>query len=149
MLATREGYADACKLLLQRGADCRMVNQRGETAISLARKSSKCKAAEGVIFDCLAPSHVLLGEELWKHNREGRGSPHVKVIQMLKSGLLTWGKSNRRNMACKEAVAGQSPTFLKNKRKVNEAGNEMVFWVLIEMGRDIHFEASSAANSKL
>ncbi|KAL3612771.1 hypothetical protein D5086_003791 [Populus alba] len=37
MLASREGHAYACKLLLQRGVDCRIVNLRGETAISLAR----------------------------------------------------------------------------------------------------------------
>jgi len=149
MLAAREGHADACKILLQRGAHCGIINQRGEAAISLARKSTKCKAAEGVIFDYLAHSHVLLGEKLWKHTREGRGSPHMKVVQMLKSGLLTWGKSNRRNVVCKEAVAGPSPTFLKNRRKVNEAGDEMVFRVLTETGREIHFEASSASSLKL
>ncbi|KAJ6417485.1 hypothetical protein OIU84_003247 [Salix udensis] len=51
MIAAREGHADACKILLQRGADCGIINPRGEAAISLARKSSKCKAAEIVIFD--------------------------------------------------------------------------------------------------
>ncbi|KAJ6727766.1 ANKYRIN REPEAT-CONTAINING [Salix koriyanagi] len=149
MIAAREGHADACKILLQRGADCGIINPRGEAAISLARKSSKCKAAEGVIFDHLAHSHVLLGEDLSKHTREGRGSPHMKAVQMLKSGLLTWGKSTRRNVACKEAVAGPSPSFLKNRRKVNEAGDEMVFRVLTETGREIHFEASSASNLEL
>ncbi|XP_011040607.1 PREDICTED: ankyrin-3-like isoform X1 [Populus euphratica] len=149
MLAAREGHADACKILLQRGADCGIINQRGEAAISLARKSTKCKAAERVIFDYLAHSHVLHGEELWKHTREGKGSPHMKVVQMLKSGLLTWGKSNRRNVVCKEAVAGPSPTFLKNRRKVNEAGDEMVFRVLTETGREIHFEASSSSSLEL
>ncbi|KAJ6724173.1 REPEAT-CONTAINING PROTEIN putative-RELATED [Salix viminalis] len=149
MIAAREGHADACKILLQRGADCGIINPRGEAAISLARKSSKCKAAEIVIFDHLAHSHVLLGEDLSKHTREGRGSPHMKAVQMLKSGLLTWGKSTRRNVACKEAVAGPSPSFLKNRRRVNEVGDEMVFRVLTETGREIHFEASSASKLEL
>ncbi|KAJ6966932.1 hypothetical protein NC652_004482 [Populus alba x Populus x berolinensis] len=36
ILSSREGHAYACKLLLQRGVACRIVNLRGETAISLA-----------------------------------------------------------------------------------------------------------------
>lgn len=86
MLAAKEGHADACKLLLQRGADCGSANFRDETALSLAKRSNKSKAGESVIFDFLARSHVLLGEELFKHTREGRGSPHIKVACMLKSG---------------------------------------------------------------
>ncbi|KAK9275474.1 hypothetical protein L1049_022741 [Liquidambar formosana] len=149
MLAAKEGHADACKLLLQRGADCGIVNNGGETALSLTRKSSKCKVAGGVIFDYLARSHVLLGEELCKHTREGRGSPHVKVVRMLKSGMLTWGKSSRRNVVCKEAVGGPSARFLKNWKKGTADGNREVFRVLTETGREIHFEASSAAGVEI
>lgn len=56
MLAAKEGHADTCDLLLQRGADCGMVNSNsnGETISSVARKSNNCKAVEGVIFDYLA-----------------------------------------------------------------------------------------------
>lgn len=149
MLAAKEGHADACKLLLQRGADCGIVNSSGETALSLARKSSNCKDAEGVIFDHLARSHVLQGEELCKHTREGRGSPHMKAVQMLKSGILSWGKTSRRNVVCKEAVAGPSTCFLKNQRKGTGDGNRLVFRVLTETEREIHFESSSYAELKL
>ncbi|KAK0587176.1 hypothetical protein LWI29_018702 [Acer saccharum] len=150
MLAAKDGHTDACKILLQRGADCGSANFRGETALSLARKSSKCKAAEGVIFDYLARSHVLLGEELLKHTREGRGSPHAKVVQMLKSGSLTWGKSSRRTVVCKEAAVGPSASFIKNRRKANGyGGNAIIFRVLTETGREIHFEAGSIANLEL
>ncbi|RVW14803.1 Ankyrin-3 [Vitis vinifera] len=149
MLAAKEGHADACKLLLQRGADCGIVSCEGEMALSLSRKSNKCKIAEGVILDYLAHSHVLLGEKLRKHTREGRGSPHVKVVRMLKSGLLTWGKSSRRNVVCNEAVAGPSASFLKNRRKDAGEENREVFRVLTETGREIHFEAASAASLEL
>ncbi|KDP25227.1 hypothetical protein JCGZ_20383 [Jatropha curcas] len=149
MIAAKEGHADACMLLLQRGAVCGIANCRGETALSLARKSNKCKAAEAVIFDYLARSHVLLGEELWKYTRDGRGSPHRRVVQMLKSGLLTWGKTSRRNVVCKEAVAGPSEHFLKNRKKYIESRNRIVFRVITETLREIHFEASSAINLEL
>lgn len=46
MLASQGGHADACKLFLQRGAECGIANKRGETALSLARKSIKSKFAE-------------------------------------------------------------------------------------------------------
>lgn len=149
MLASKEGHPDACKLLLQRGADCGIIGYGGETALSLSRKSNKCKVAEGVILDYLAYSHVLLGEELQKHTREGRGSPHVKFVRMLKSGLLTWGKSSRRNVVCSEAVAGASASFLKNRRKGSGEENREVFRVLTETGREIHFKAGSATSLEL
>ncbi|KAJ0104706.1 hypothetical protein Patl1_17385 [Pistacia atlantica] len=150
MLAAKAGHADACKILLQRGADFGSANFRGETALSLIKRCNKCKAAESVIFDYLARSHVLLGEELFKHTRQGRGSPHVKVARMLKSGLLTWGKSSRRNVVCKEAAAGPSASFLKNRREVNGCGgNTITFRVLTETGREIHFEAGSTSSLEL
>eukprot|EP00262_Sarcandra_glabra_P003946 TRINITY_DN14850_c0_g1_i1.p1 TRINITY_DN14850_c0_g1~~TRINITY_DN14850_c0_g1_i1.p1 ORF type:complete len:312 (+),score=53.81 TRINITY_DN14850_c0_g1_i1:125-937(+) len=150
MLAAREGHADACKLLLfQGGADCRLANERGETALSLARKSNGCKVAEGVLLDHLARSHVLAGEELWKHTREGRGPPHVKMVRMLKSGLLTWGKSTRRNVVCKEAATEPGVSFLKNRRKDAEDGARAVFRVVTATGREVHFEAGCAAGLEL
>lgn len=149
ILAAKEGHADACKLLLQRGANCGIVNSVGETALSVTRKSSKCKVAGGVTFDHLACSHVLAGEELMKHTREGRGSPHVKVVKMLRSGVLTWGKSRRRNVVCKEAVGGPSTRFLKNQRKRTWDGNRDIFRVLTETGREIHFVANSVGSVEL
>ncbi|XP_077248395.1 uncharacterized protein LOC143888009 isoform X2 [Tasmannia lanceolata] len=150
MLAAREGHGDACKLLLlQGGADCGFVNGRGETALILARRSSRCKVAEGVILDHLARSHVLAGEELSKHTREGRGTPHMKVVRMLKSGLLSWGKSKRRNVVCKEAVPGAGASFRKNRRRDYEDGKGVTFRVVTVTGREVHFEAVSAAGLEL
>ncbi|XP_021892850.1 ankyrin-3-like [Carica papaya] len=149
MVSAKEGHTDVCKLLLQKGADFGILNGRGETALSLAKKSSKCKAAETVIFDFLARSHVLRGEELLKHTREGRGSPHIKFVQMLKSGLLTWGKSSRRNVVCQEAVVGPSSSFLKNRRKITTGQNNLVFRVITETGREIHFETVYDDNLEL
>lgn len=150
MYAATEGHGDGCKLLLLQGhADCGLVNHRGETALLLARRNNKCKVAERVILDHLARSHVLAGEELCKHTREGRGTPHMKTVRMLKSGLLTWGISNRRNVMCKEATAGASMRFQKNRRKGNVDGNAFIFRVLTMSGREVHFVASSAPGLEL
>ncbi|KAL5726745.1 hypothetical protein ACHQM5_000011 [Ranunculus cassubicifolius] len=149
MLSAREGHSDACKLLLQKGADCKLVNSRGETALSLSRRRNKCKVAEGVIFDHLATCHVLAGGDLYKHTREGKGSPHVKSVRLLKSsGLLSWGRSKRKNVVCKEAFAGPSDKFVKNQGDKSEKRG-LVFRVVTETGRDVHFEAASAAELQL
>lgn len=145
MIAAKEGNADACQLLLQNGAE------RAEAALSLAKKSNKCKAAEEVIFDHMSRFHVLLGEEMYKHTREGRGRPHLKAVRMLKSGLLSWGKSSWRNVICKEAVAGASTCFLKNQRNknVSETNRGTIFRVVTETGKEVHFEAASRGNMAL
>ncbi|XP_068669832.1 uncharacterized protein [Aristolochia californica] len=149
MLAAREGHADACKLLLrQGGANCGQYNGRGETALSLARRNLKFKAAEGIILDFLARSHVLSGEKISKHTRGGRGKPHPKMVQMLKSGILTWGKSKRRNVVCREAVMGPSASFCRNRRKSNK-GEGIIFSVVPVTGREVHFEVSCAAGLDL
>lgn len=149
MIAAKEGNAEACKLLLQNGADWGILNHRGETALLLAKKNSKSKAAEEAIFDHLARSHVLLGEELLKYTRDGRGSPHLKVVRMLKTGLLTWGTSSKRNVVCKEALAGPSGSFLKNRRKKIADENSTLFRMVTETGREVHFEARSSTNMAL
>ncbi|KAJ6829100.1 putative ankyrin-3 [Iris pallida] len=151
MLAAMEGHTDVCKILLyQGGADCGAINDRKETALSLARKSnSPNKATEGVLLDHLARSHVLAGEELYKHIREGRGTPHLKTVRMLKSGVLTWGKTRRRNVACKEAAAGPSLSFLKNRRKECEGGKSATFRIVSVTGRVVHFEANCPSGLEL
>ncbi|KAL6006549.1 hypothetical protein ACLOJK_032042 [Asimina triloba] len=146
MLAARGGHADACKLLLlQGGADCRLANMQGETALSIARRNTKSRVAEGVILDHLARSHVLSGEELSKHTRGGRGRPHMKTVRMLKTGLLTWGRSNRRNVMCTEAAAGPSISFQKNQKKKTGDGKAAIFRVVTTTGGEVHFEASCGA----
>ncbi|XP_020262481.1 ankyrin-3-like [Asparagus officinalis] len=150
MLAATEGHSDVCKILLvQGGAECRLVNDRNETALSLARKSDRSnKVTEGLLLDYLARLHVLDGEEICKHTREGRGNPHLKTVKMQKSGVLTWGKTRRRNVVCKEAVSGPSSAFLKN-RSVDEEGKSVIFHVKTVAGREVHFEASSGFSLEL
>jgi len=148
MLAAREGHADACKILLLRGSDCCLVNHRGETALALARRNNLSRVAEGVILDHLAWNMVFAGEQLCKHTRQGKGAPHMKMVRMLKSGLLTWGKSSRRNVICKEAGVGPSVTFRKNRCK-GDADKPTIFRIVTVKGREVHFEAGSAANVEL
>lgn len=90
-----------------------------------------------MIFDHLARSHVLSGEELHKYTCKGRGSLHVQAVRMLKSGLLTWGKSRRRNVPCKEVVARPNANFVKNRR--NSRGTKQCDF----QGDDLHREGSS------
>ncbi|KAK8945553.1 hypothetical protein KSP40_PGU010622 [Platanthera guangdongensis] len=142
MLAAMEGHSDVCAILL-RSADSGLMNDRKETALSLARCGSRSnKVVEDLILDNLALSHVLSGEELCKHTREGRGNPHTKSVRLLSSRVLSWGKTNRRNVACKEAVAGASLWFLKNWRKDFGCKKDKIFRVVTVKGREVHFEAS-------
>ncbi|PKA57990.1 Potassium channel GORK [Apostasia shenzhenica] len=144
MLAAIEGRSDVCKLLLVHGnADTGLVNYRNETALSLARCSSRSnKATEGLLLDHIARSHVIKGEDLCKHTREGRGIPHMKFVRMLKNGILTWGRASRRNVSCKEASAGPSLNFVKNRRKDGWESKSEIFRVVTTRGREVHFEAS-------
>ncbi|XP_020596901.1 ankyrin-3-like [Phalaenopsis equestris] len=151
MLSAMEGFSDVCKILLARGsADSELINDRKETALSLARCSSRSnKATEDVLMDHVARSHVLAGEELSKHTREGKGNPHMKSVRMLKSGVLSWGKTNRRNVMCKEAVAGPSLKFLKNWKKNDGHNKAEIFKVVTVKGREVHFEASCVSCMEL
>ncbi|GLJ23312.1 hypothetical protein SUGI_0441020 [Cryptomeria japonica] len=148
MLAAREGHADACKILVLGGADCSIVNHKGETALLLARRNGLSKIAEGVILDHLARKFVLAGDQLNKHTRQGKGSPHMKMVRMLKSGMFSWGKSRRRNVIIREAILGPSPTFRKNRRKddVNKGG---IFRIVTVKKKEFHFVARNDANAEL
>ncbi|KAJ7518627.1 hypothetical protein O6H91_20G000900 [Diphasiastrum complanatum] len=148
MLSAREGHAEACRLLLLAGADCNLSNSQGETALSLARKSTFSKASEGVILDHMAIKLVLVGGQLYKHTRQGKGAPHLKIVRMLRTGLLTWGETRRRNVICKEAGIGPTRTFLRNCKKAG-ADKPGIFWVITSSGREVHFEASAAAIAEL
>lgn len=148
MVSMKEGHVDACKLLLSQGADCYLANARGDTALSLARKSASGKAVEGVLLDHMAKKLVLAEGQLTKHTRQGKGQPHMKVVKMLKSGILRWGESKRRNVVCKEATVGPSLTFRKN-RKNRDTDKVGTFRVVTNTGREIHFEASAAFIAEL
>jgi ankyrin repeat protein len=148
MHATASGSLDSCKILVSHGgADCSLMNERNETALSLARMSSRSsKAMDEWLLDHLSRAHVLAGEELTKHTREGKGSPHRKTVRMMKSGVLTWGSTRRRNVACKEARMGPSVSFTKNRRIVDASARQLIFLVKTVTGREVHFETSSASS---
>jgi hypothetical protein len=148
MHATASGSLDSCKILVSHGgADCSLMNERNETALSLARMSSRSnKAMDEWLLDHLSRAHVLAGEELTKHTREGKGSPHLKTVRMMKSGVLTWGSTRRRNVACKEARMGPSVSFTKNRRIIDASARQLIFLVKTVTGREVHFETSSASS---
>lgn len=148
MLCVREGQVDACKLLLSQGADCYLANTRGDTALSLARSSTSRKVVEEVLLDHMAKKLVLAEGQLLKHTRQGKGQPHVKLVKMLKSGVLRWGESKRRNVICKEASLGPSSRFQKT-RKNHDRRNPGIFRVVTTSGREIHFDASEAFLAEL
>ncbi|TKW39027.1 hypothetical protein SEVIR_1G152100v4 [Setaria viridis] len=148
MHAAASGRLDSCKILVSHGgADYSLVNERNETALSLARRSSiSSKATEEWLLGHLSRAHVLAGEELMKHTREGKGSPHQKTVRMTKSGVLTWGTSRRRNVTCKEARFGPSTSFTKNRRSIDGSAQHLIFQVVTVTGREVHFEASCASS---
>uniref|UniRef100_A0A0E0JZI3 Uncharacterized protein n=1 Tax=Oryza punctata TaxID=4537 RepID=A0A0E0JZI3_ORYPU len=150
MHAAGAGKLESCKALVSHGgADCGVANGRNETALSVARKSGRSnKATDEWLLDHLARAHVLAGEELMKHTRGGSGSPHRKTVRMMRSGVLTWGATRRRNVACREARAGPSLAFT---RKSSEATSRRQLILLVETvsGREIHFEATSASSVEL
>ncbi|MCO5556709.1 hypothetical protein L7F22_010260 [Adiantum nelumboides] len=100
MTCVREGHIDACKLLLNEGADCYISNRVGETALSLTHASKKM--VEEIILDHVAKKVVLTVAHLSKHTKQGKGSPHLKSVKLLKSGFLSWGSSKKRNVYCME-----------------------------------------------
>ncbi|CAL5058400.1 unnamed protein product [Urochloa decumbens] len=148
MHAAASGRLDSCKILVSHGgADYSLVNERNETALSLVRRSSRSsKATEEWLLDHLSRAHVLAGEELMKHTREGKGSPHQKTLRMTKSGVLTWGTSRRRNVTCKEARFGPSTSFTKNRRSTDGSARQLIFLVETVTGREVHFEATCASS---
>ncbi|CAM6110561.1 unnamed protein product [Calypogeia fissa] len=149
MLAAKGGHAEACRLLLLAGADIHLTNPRGETALALARKNSTSKAAEGVILDHLARKFVFIGGELYKHTRHGKGKQHLKVLCILKSGVLSWGSSRRRNVVIKEAIVGPSDDFQRNRRQKGDGSSPGLFRVVTIKGREVHFDASLAEDAEL
>ncbi|XP_008231152.1 PREDICTED: ankyrin-3 [Prunus mume] len=142
MLAAREGYGPMCELLISHGANLDEKNAEGETPLSLARKSG-CGTkndAECVILDELARRVVLGGAHVWKHTKGGKGSPHGKEMRMVGAiGVLRWGKSNRRNVICRDAEVGPSPAFRRNRRSKSDADEAGVFRVVTTKNKEVHF----------
>jgi hypothetical protein len=147
MLAAKEGQDEACRLLLLAGADTSISTSQGETAITLAKQAASSKT-EKVIMDHLAKKFVLGGSLLLKHTRQGKGTPHMKTVRMLKCGVLSWGDSSKRNVMCCDTVLGPSPRFQRNRRK-SDATSPGTFRIITNTGREVHFESSTAANAEL
>eukprot|EP00250_Pteridium_aquilinum_P017277 c23544_g1_i3 orf=333-2561(+) len=149
MVCVREGHAEACKFLLSQGADCYFANPVGETALSLARKNAS-KVVEEVIIDHLARRVVLAGGPLSKHTKQGKGAPHMKSVKLLKSGVLSWGASKKRNIVCMEACVGASQEFQENRKNRNAGKAEVyTFRVVSTSGREVHFDATASFSAEL
>ncbi|XP_012483941.1 uncharacterized protein LOC105798430 isoform X1 [Gossypium raimondii] len=141
MLAAREGHGPMCELLISHGANCDFKNAKGETALSLARKTVILKdGAEHVILNELARNLVVRGARILKHTKGGKGNPHSKDMKMVQSsGLLHWGKSSRRNVICREAELGPSAAFEKNRQSKGDANKPGVFRVVTTKNKEVHF----------
>ncbi|MCO5576882.1 hypothetical protein L7F22_030703 [Adiantum nelumboides] len=149
MTCVREGHTDACKLLLNEGADCYISNRVGETALSLARMNASKKMVEEIILDHVAKKVVLTGAQLSKHTKQGKGSPHLKSVKLLKSGVLSWGSSKKRNVHCMEARLGASQEFQQNRKNQDAGKGVHRFRVLTMNGREIHFDTPASFSAEL
>ncbi|KAF7839771.1 ankyrin-3 isoform X1 [Senna tora] len=140
MLAARECHSKVCELLVSFGAKCDIQNERHETALSLARENGVGNEAERVILDELARRLVLCGARVKKHTKCGKGSPHRKVLRMIEcAGILRWGKSNKRNVVCKEAEVGPSEKFRWNRRRKFDVDEPGIFHVVTTTKKEVHF----------
>jgi len=140
MLAARESNGEMCEILISYGAKCDVKNERNETALLLARENNKGKDAERVILDELARRVVLCGACVKKHTKCGKGLPHKKQLAMIgAAGILRWGKSNKRNVVCKEAEVGPSERFRWNRRKKFDVDELGMFYVVTAKNKEVHF----------
>jgi hypothetical protein len=140
MLAARESNGEMCEILISYGAKCDIKNERNETALLLARENNKGNDAERVILDELARIVVLCGACVKKHTKCGKGSPHKKQLVMIgAAGILRWGKSNKRNVVCKEAEVGPSERFRWNRRKKFDVDELGMFYVVTAKNKEVHF----------
>ncbi|XP_052187449.1 uncharacterized protein LOC127798144 [Diospyros lotus] len=140
MLAARRGHGHLCELLISRGAMCGIENARSETALMLARRNGVESDAERAILDELARTLVVKGAFVKKHTKEGKGSPHRKMLKMVEAaGLLSWGKSSKRNVTCRGADVGPSSKFRRNRRKKLDVNEPGVFRVTTTKNKEVHF----------
>ncbi|CAN1725345.1 ANK3 [Linum perenne] len=138
MLAARGGHKSMCQLLISCGADCELKNARGETAASLARKYGI--AVVDVILDEVARKLVLRGSHVQKHTKSGNGVPHGKEMRMVVgTGVLSWGKSSRRNVVCRDVEIGPSVAFRRKREKKGDGEESGLFRVVTTKNREVHF----------
>ncbi|XP_020250824.1 ankyrin-2 [Asparagus officinalis] len=141
MLAAREGHGKLCELLIASGAKCDIKTAGGETALSLARENSMFgNEAEEVILDEMARVLVMQGARVKKHTKRGKGVAHSKGLRMVGgAGVLRWGRSNRRNVVCREAHLGGSAAFQRNRRRKGDGFEPGLFRVVTTKGKEFHF----------
>ncbi|KAG5376867.1 hypothetical protein IGI04_041463 [Brassica rapa subsp. trilocularis] len=137
MLAAIEGHGKMCEFLIKHGANCYAKNGRGKTLLDVAVGD-----AEEVIRDELSRWFVLKGSSVMKHTKGGKGKKHGKGLKMLESsGVLSWGKSRKRNVVCKEVEVGMSQKFRRNRKGKGDAAadEEGVFRVVTKEDKEVHF----------
>ncbi|XP_010524275.1 PREDICTED: ankyrin-1 [Tarenaya hassleriana] len=136
MLAAKEGHGQVCEFLIGRGAKWEEENGRGETAVTMARGE-----AERAIKDEVARRKVKEGGEVRKHTKGGKGKAHRKELRMEEGrGVLSWGKSGKRNVVCKQVEVGGSPKFRRNRKGKKEEEGRGVFRVVTTENKEFHFE---------
>ncbi|KAL3644446.1 hypothetical protein CASFOL_009626 [Castilleja foliolosa] len=133
MVAAAGGHEETFRMLVSAGANLEIQNNYGETAITLAQNNDGF-----AILDELARKMVLSGVHVKKHTKAGKGAPHVKMLRMVEGvGVLSWGKSSKRNVICRGAEVGPSSGFRLNRRM--KGGDSGVFRVVTTNNREIHF----------
>ncbi|GFP88366.1 fibronectin type 3 and ankyrin repeat domains protein 1 [Phtheirospermum japonicum] len=141
MVAAAGGHVETFRLLVNAGANLETQNNYGETAITLAEKNQN---SDGLaILDELARKMVLSGARVRKHTKAGKGAPHVKMLRMVEGvGVLSWGKSSKRNVICRGAEVGPSSGFRWNRKmKGDDPDDPGVFRVVTTKNREIHFSS--------
>lgn len=97
-------------------------------------------AVEGAILNDMARKVVVEGEHVKKHTKCGKGSPHGKMLRMVEmSGVLSWGKSGRRNVICRHADVGPTPSFRWNRRRKSDNDEPGIFHVVTTRNKEVHF----------
>ncbi|KAI3426781.1 ANK_REP_REGION domain-containing protein [Psidium guajava] len=140
MLAAKGGHSALCELLISHGARCGLENAKHETALTLSRQNGIGSNVERVILDELARKLVLEGARVKKHTKCGRGTPHVKLLKMVRAAaVLRWGKSSKRNVICKRAEVGPSSSFRWNRRRKFDTDEPGMFHVVTTKNKEIHF----------
>ncbi|KAL0843084.1 hypothetical protein Bca101_016329 [Brassica carinata] len=137
MLAAIEGHGKMCEFLIYHGANCNAKSGKGKTLLDLAVGD-----AEKVIRNELSRRFVIKGSSVMKHTKGGKGKKHVKGLKMVESsGVLSWGKSVKRNVVCKEVEIGMSQRFRRNRKGKGDAVEEEegIFRVVTTANKEVHF----------
>ncbi|KAG0455347.1 hypothetical protein HPP92_024639 [Vanilla planifolia] len=130
-----------CESVITLGERCDARTPSCDTPLSLARRNAKeCTPAEEVIIDERARRFVLGGGRVKKHTKQGKGTPHAKVLKMDgEMGVLRWGTSARRSVVCRGAELGGSSAFQRARGKKGDEAAEGLFRAVTASGKEVHF----------